>query len=430
MTAPNYGYLYFLHFIYSELYAKIEARLKKYVFPAFLIVGVLLSFTYTVLSYVFVDKPLLTILGQTKPGVLSAIDSLQRNIPIVYVNRVGAYLAILLFLVAMILVFSKKTVGKSVYFVALLIPCLLAFAYPMMSRDIYSYLYYAKMVVIHHQNPYLITPLANSASELWLGFVHNVDRVYAYGPIALLSNLIPMVVLGAEKLIVNVYFYKLTCLVFFMVGSWLLLRLTRNRSLVLVLWILNPFILNELLINNHNDLLMIVFFWWAIDLKENSKTLMSLLAYSLSVGTKFVTAPLLPILFLSKKWQTALSTLFLTLLPIFLIYHGYLTWYFSWFYFCLPFLKLTKTQILSLLLLQLSLTFGYAGFLETGMWGHPSSNLLIVTLANATNILIALFILTMVYPFLRLYIAPRASYRKRHDENRSKGRRQNRGNRP
>ena len=397
MAAADNRNFDFFHFIYSELYAKIEARLKKFVLTASLVIGILLSAVYTVYSYIFTDRALLTIVGQTKPGLEIFVEELQKNTPLELVNQLGFSLLILLLLIAAYMVFSKKTVDKQTFWLALMIPFLLVFAYPTVSRDIFSYLYYTKMILVYHKNPYQVIPLANRAVDLWLGFVHNTDRTYAYGPISLLINLVPMAILGAEKLMVNLYFYKLTCLGFFLFGTWLLLQLTKNRNLVVALWILNPYILNELLINNHNDLMMIVFFWWAIYLWQNSKKLWSLLSYTMSIGTKYVTAPLLPLLFLSKKWQTILAIAVTILLPIILIYHGYLTWYFTWLYFCLPYLKLTKVQLVSWLLLQLSLTLGYAGFLETGMWGPPSSNALIYLMASSTKIFMGIFILTMVF---------------------------------
>lgn len=363
--------------------------------------GILLSAVYAAYSYIFMDRALLTIVGQTKPGLEKAVEQLQRSVSVVFVNQLGLVLLIILFLVATFLIFSKKIVSVRNLWLALMIPCLLVLAYPTVSRDMFSYLYYPKMILVYHQNPYQVTPLANSAVDLWLGFVHNTDRTYAYGPVSLLMNLIPMAILGAEKLLVNIYFYKLSCLGFFLFGTWLLIKLTKNINIVAALWVLNPYILNELLINNHNDLIMIVFFWWAIYLSQKAKKIWSLLAYTLSVGTKFVTAPLLLLFFLSKKWQTVLTTIVTIILPVILVYHGYLTWYFTWLYFCLPYLKLTKVQLVSWLLLQLSLTLGYAGFLETGMWGPPASNLLVQVMSNSTNIFIGIFMLVMIVPLFR-----------------------------
>lgn len=388
---------------------KIEPRLKKNVLTLLLVFGILSSAFYSVFSYIFTDKAVLSMLEQTKPEFTQKIIGLQKIVSLPLINMISLVLLLTLIVVLVILIFTKKSVNKLNFSLAIAIPCLLAFAYPVVSRDIFSYLDYAKMVAIYHQNPYMVAPQLNSNFDLWLGFVHNTERVYAYGPIALLINLIPMMLLGAEKLIVNVYFYKLTCLVFFLVGAKLLLELTKNKNLVIILWILNPFIINELLINGHNDLMMIVFFWGAIYLQKKSKNLLALLMYSLSVGTKFVTAPLIPILFLSGKWQSIAATIVTVILPGYLIYHGYLPWYFTWIYFCLPLLKLTKAQILALLLMQLSLTLGYAGFVETGMWGPASANVIIAFAAKMTNPLIYLFMLSMIFPYLQRKLSPEKS---------------------
>ena len=352
-------------------------------------------------SYSFSDKAVLMMLEQTKPGITNRFDVLESNLPRPVFNQISVSLIILFCLISVVLVFSRKTINNRNLLLAVAIPCVLVFAYPVISRDIFSYLYYAKMVIIYHQNPYQIAPLANYSSDLWLGFVHNVERVYAYGPIALIINLAPMAVLGAEKLIVNVFVYKFICLAFFLLGAWLFWKITKNRNLTLVFWVLNPYILNELLINGHNDLMMIVFFWMAIFLKQEAKPLLSALAYSLSVGTKFLTAPLLPILFLPKKIQTVLALSSIIVLASYLIANGNLPWYYSWMYFCLPFLKLNKGQILAVLLLQLSLTLGYSGFLETGKWGALPSSELSLAIVKSAKLFLPLFVSATLYPIFQ-----------------------------
>ena len=213
-----------------------------------------------------------------------------------------------------------------------------------------------------------------------------------------------MLIAGGEKLLVNIFFVKLVSLTFFLLGSWLFLKISKNRNLVVVLWILNPFIINEMLVNGHNDLFMIVFFWLAIYWKQNSKTTLSVLAYLLSVGTKYLTAPLLPILFLSKKWQTILSTLSIVVIAGYLILHGNLPWYYSWIYFCLPYLKLNKGQVTSILFLQITLLLGYAGFLETGMWGPPPSSNVIILLSKSVWMFLPLFIFFVFVDLPKLHV--------------------------
>jgi hypothetical protein len=78
---------------------------------------------------------------------------------------------------------------------------------------------------------------------------------------------------------------------------------------------------------------------------------------------------------------------------------GSLAWYFTWIYFCLPYLKLNKAQIFSILFLQLSLTLTYAGFLQYGLWGTYPGNQAMVAIIRSTKLFFPLFLLATVYPY-------------------------------
>lgn len=208
-----------------------------------------------------------------------------------------------------------------------------------------------------------------------------------------------MALIGAERFLVNMYVLKAVSLAFFLFGGWLFLRISKNRNLVLVLWLLNPYIINEFLINGHNDLFMVVFFWLAVYLKQKSKTVLSLLAWALSVATKYVSGVLLPVFFMPKKLQRLFGLMAIVVIGGYFTYHGYLPWYYSWMYFLLPYLKLNKMQIISLLYLQLALVLTYSGFLQNGLWGTYSSSQIIVAIVRSVKIFTPLFVIATVYPF-------------------------------
>lgn len=364
-----------------------------------MILGVVLSVCFAVFSYIFIDQSLLIMLGQSKPVIFDLVSALRSYVSLGMANQVGLLILILLCVIAFILIMSKKVVSMKIIYLSLLIPGILVFAYPIVSRDIFSYMYYAKMILIEHQNPYLVAPMVNWGIDLWIGFLHNVERVYAYGPVALLINLVPMALFGAERFLINVFVLKAVNLAFFLFGSWLFLRITKNRNYVLVMWILNPFIINELLINGHNDLMMIVFFWLAIYLKQKSKTVLALLAWTLSVATKYVSGVLLPVFFMPRKLQKLLGLLAIVVIGGYFTYGGYLPWYYSWMYFLLPYLTLNKPQIFSLLYLQLALVLMYSGFLQNGLWGTYPSSHIIVWIMRSVKIFTPLFVLATVYPY-------------------------------
>ena len=139
-------------------------------------------------------------LGQSKPAIPALIGIIQSKVPLFLVNQIALTLVLVLGVIGVMLVFSKKAIGNKTLALVVLIPSILVFAYPVVSRDIFSYLYYAKMVLVYHQNPYLVAPASYWGVDMWLGFLHNVERVYAYGPIALLTNLMPMAIVGGRKI--------------------------------------------------------------------------------------------------------------------------------------------------------------------------------------------------------------------------------------
>lgn len=374
--------------------------MKKVLLICFLILVVLVSIFYAISSYIFIDPSMLIMLGQSKPTIISLVSLLQSNFPLALVNQAGLTILVLLCAISVILVMSKKAVGMRVIYLSFLIPSILVFSYPIVSRDIFSYLYYAKMILVEHQNPYLVAPMVNWGIDMWVGFLHNVERVYAYGPVSLLINLVPMTLLGAERFLINVFALKTVSLAFFLLGAWLFLRISKNRSFVLVMWILNPYIINEFLINGHNDLFMIVFFWLAIYLKQKSKTVLALLAWMLSAATKYVSGLLFPVFFMSSRLQKLFGLLAIIVIGGYFTYHGYLPWYYSWMYFLLPYLKLNKLQIFSLLYLQLSLVFMYSGFLQNGLWGTYPHSQIIVSIMRSIKIFTPLFVLATLYPYL------------------------------
>ena len=374
--------------------------MKKIILPFLLICAIVLSFIYMVFTYIFTDESILVMLAQSKPKITGLITSLQNKVPLELTNHVGLGLLVILCLVAVLVMFSRKVISKRIFWLAFLVPAILVFAYPTISRDTFSYLFSAKIILVYHQSPYLVPPLFYWGRDLWIGFVHNVRNLYQYGPTALLISLIPMAIVGAEKFVLNIYILKIISLAFFIFGAWLWLYLSKNRKLVMIMWVLNPFIINELLINGHNDLFMIVLFWWAIYLKQKSKTLMALLTYSLSVGVKFMTVVLLPIFFVPKKIQTMIALSTIVVITSYLTLNANLTWYFSWIYFCLPYLKLNKAQIFSILFLELILTLAYAGFLKNSLWGTSSNIQVIESIISLKILFLPLFVLATISPFI------------------------------
>ncbi len=146
-------------------------------------------------------------------------------------------------------------------FLLVLVPILIS--YNALSHDVFNYMFYAKMLLVHHANPYVFTPQDFEKTDLWVRFMHNVDVINVYGYAWTGLSLVPFV-LGFQKFLLTLIAFK----VFTVFGVFLLYQalqhLSRsiyNRNLYvheLALVFLNPLFLLEAVSNYHNDLWMMI----------------------------------------------------------------------------------------------------------------------------------------------------------------------------
>ena len=136
------------------------------------------------------------------------------------------------------------------------------FTFPGQSTDIGDYIFRAHMLVHLHVNPLTTPPSAVIAwsSFPFLGWYKDVD---AYGPLwHLLAGVAHT--LAGENLFLNFLAFKLIGLISIAVSAWLIQAILQKVAPAyveagLALWLWNPLVLNEGVINGHNDLVM-----WAV----------------------------------------------------------------------------------------------------------------------------------------------------------------------
>lgn len=119
------------------------------------------------------------------------------------------------------------------------------------STDIYLYLHYGGMA-LSGVNPYLNT--ANSFNSNLSPFIV-WSQTSTYGPISLLFFIISASAIPASP-ILGVYIFKLFCLLFHILNTyliWRLLKKNKYRSKVAAAYLLNPLLLNEQVISAHVD---------------------------------------------------------------------------------------------------------------------------------------------------------------------------------
>jgi len=288
-------------------------------------------------------------------------------------------LLLLLFSIQLYLFFSgflKKQSLKKLLVLAGAVTLIASLSYPFLSADIFHYLFDAKIIGYYHQNPYLYSP--NSfPGDSWLRFTHWVHLPTPYGPTWLLYSLIPFA-FSLGKFILNFYGLKLLNGLLFLSAGIFLLRINKNDKNVFAYWFFNPFLIIELLVNSHNDILVIFLFYLSLFLLLK-KMQGKFFVFIASVLIKFVHIIFASVLFLKKKYRR----LFFNFLVVFLFfYFAYLlnasgqqfhSWYFSWLFMALPFIGLNNFSWFLIFILEaVILIFKYCPFILTGSWQETS----------------------------------------------------------
>jgi hypothetical protein len=346
-----------------------------------LLIASLSALTLLFLSYFWLDHAIMFILSLTKPYVLQ-VDVLREYL---VHNRetvtMAIYALVTILLLVQVYVFLRKVNKKYLVATALIVTLFTTIAYPLLSHDIFSYIFYSKILVTYQQNPYSVLPETFRDIDMWLSFVHWTHKTYLYGPISLIYSSIPIILFGGSRLIMIFFGMKLLNGILFLATGVFILKLTRNVNKTMALWFLNPLLLFELLINAHNELLMIFLFIAGAFLIEQKKYVIGWLSVVLSILSKFVSGVYAPALLLKGDWREKYVKV-ISLAA--LIYFGLKfqtdiqAWYYTWLFMAIPFIKLKKhTWLVIILSGSLLLYTKYLPFVRFANWNQmPSTHLL------------------------------------------------------
>ncbi len=199
----------------------------------------------------------------------------------------------------------KLTIG-----VATLSALILLLIPPFLSADLYLYIIYPKMVLSGF-NPFIL-PLDSMSGDIFFnsGYVIQAWRPYAmaYGP-AWLVLAWPFVASLANSVVVAVLSLKIMAVTFFALTGYLIYLIGKKLSPAqiekkLFLYLLSPFILLEVVIHGHNDIVAVFFVLAALTSLLYKKPFWSLPLLMMSVLVKYSTIFLWPVL-LVYLWRTA-----------------------------------------------------------------------------------------------------------------------------
>ncbi len=195
-----------------------------------------------------------------------------------------------------ILIFSRrynKGLGSILWF-AIGISLVLFLTPPLISKDIFSYIYYGKIGTVYHSNPYVVAP-QKFASDPLLTYVclNWKNTAVVYGP--LFTSLSMLLTLCAgSSIIANIYAYKAAMILFNLANILLIWYLLgqlapRRQRLGTILYAWNPLVLIHVPGGGHNDAMMMTFALVALALLIRERRYAGYVFLCLSVMVKFAT---------------------------------------------------------------------------------------------------------------------------------------------
>ncbi|OGV88957.1 hypothetical protein A2Z41_00070 [Microgenomates group bacterium RBG_19FT_COMBO_39_10] len=337
---------------------------------------ILVPALFFVFSYFWVDYGLFLLVADGHPffnhfqWMIGFRDSHRPLLANVYLLLIGVLFGLQIFL---LFVKRLKFLSiKNLFLLAGMGTLFFSLAYPFLSRDLFTYLFSAKMVLFYRVNPFVVPPMNFLSTDLWVGMAHNIEFPYAYGPVSLLFSLIPMLLFSGQRFILNFLGYKLLNAALFYLTGFLLYKLSDKDKRIFSFWFFNPFLVVELLMNTHNDLLMIGLFIVALYYLYKGSRLKAWLAFVASVLIKYASIIALPVMFLGKKNKPLYFKL-LSFVSVVLLLAQRLRnvqgWYYTWLYMFLPLAKLKNQSWVLISMIGMLFLSHYYAFVKWGFWG-------------------------------------------------------------
>lgn len=182
--------------------------------------------------------------------------------------------------------FPRRTILKA----AVLFQVITFLSYPILSTDIFSYMFSDRVFTEHQQNIWKVTP--DTFHDHFEPFADWKDQTKVYGAVNQILYL-PAAYLGNDDIFLTLLLYKATAAAFGVGCIWILLRLTKDlsekqQSIVLqtILW--SPLLLLETFGAGHNDIIMIFFLLVSLALWKEQRWALAGLFLGLSVQIKLI----------------------------------------------------------------------------------------------------------------------------------------------
>lgn len=361
--------------------------LRKSYFLILSIVWSLISLATVVFSYTQIDLNLT--LSQFKPY----LDLQDKLIYLGYYNRQlnGLFLEVIVismtasYLLVIFLSYKKTISLSQLYKLIIVISSILFFSYNAFSRDIFNYIFDARILTKYHLNPYLYKAL-DFPQDDWIRFMHWVHRAFPYGPAWLAITAI-FSLLGLEKFILTLFLFKLL-----FVSSYILtvlylvkiFKLTQDNQLLVSIFAFNPLVITEVLVSPHIDIVMIslalvsiyLFLTGALQMSR-VKVIKADLLLAISIAIKFASVLFAPLFIVDMykklglhRWLVSIFILSCLTVVWQSLSRGTQNWYYLFPYTIFPLISSRFNFKLILLLATLSILplVSYIRFVLTGSW--------------------------------------------------------------
>lgn len=179
----------------------------------------------------------------------------------------------------------------------------------LLSGDVYSYISFGRVAVVHGGNPFIDPPAA--FKDPFLQWVNWKQVASVYGPGWIYPSMALTLLLNSFTPTVTVYVlaYKLLALGLHLLNGvliWSILDRWRpqQRAWGTALYLLSPLALIEFAGNAHNDVLMISFLLLGVWLHQRDHWYWTIAAFTMAVLTKWIALPLLPLYGLALLWES------------------------------------------------------------------------------------------------------------------------------
>lgn len=262
-----------------------------------------------------------------------------------------------------LLALRKKKTALDPWRLAVIIGGVLTVSYPLLSHDVFNYLFSAKVLTYYHSNPWIHAPM-DFPGDPWLRFMHWTHAPYPYGP-TFLVFLLPAVFVSGGKFLVAYGLLKIEYLVLYLCTVRILARKNPQWALFFAT---SPIVLVEGVINMHNDLIAASFAILGLVLLAK-KTWWGRGLLLLSGGIKYTTAPLF--LYAKKPLFRIVSLVGIAVVMIYLVIFiptRIQPWYFLTVFSLLP---LYYDQLRRYTLFFTGILYMYIYYLAFGEWSDP-----------------------------------------------------------